>query len=146
MNKALKIGLIFFSFVLLALVRMFQTELFTDPFIDFYKGNYLQKTPPNIDELNVYINTAFRYFLNTIISLFAIWIAFPKKSVLKFSLVFYGVAFVLLMLTKIILIHQLTPELYSTLFYVRRFLIQPLFVIILLPAFYYQHKVQKDKA
>lgn len=145
MNKAVKIGLILMSFILLALVRMFQEELFTDPFLNFYKGNYLQKEPPAIDQLSLYLNTTFRYFLNTIISLFAIWVAFQKKSVLKFSLVFYGVAFVVLMLTKLILINQLTPELYSTLFYVRRFLIQPLFVIILLPAFYYQHKIQKEK-
>ena len=145
MNKALKIGLIILSFLFLALVRMFQTELFNDPFIEFYKENYLQKQPPNIDQLSLYLNTAFRYFLNTIISLFAIWIAFPKKSVIKFSLFFYSIAFVLLMLVKIILVNQLHPDLYSTLFYVRRFLIQPIFVIVLLPAFYYQHKIQKEK-
>ncbi|WP_188407150.1 exosortase F system-associated membrane protein [Psychroflexus salis] len=146
MNKSLKIGLIIVCFILLALIRMFQSELFNDPFIDFYKENYLQKQPPEIQQFSLYLNTAFRYFLNTIISLFAIYIAFPKKSVIKFSVFFYTVAFVLLMLMKIVVVNQLQPELYSLLFYIRRFLIQPIFVIVLLPAFYYQHKIQKQKA
>ena len=144
MNKSLKIGLIIVCFILLALVRMFQSELFNDPFIDFYKENYLQKQPPEIQQFSLYLNTAFRYFLNTIISLLAIYIAFPKKSVIKFSVFFYTVAFVLLMLMKIVVVNQLQPELYSLLFYIRRFLIQPIFVIVLLPAFYYQHKIQKQ--
>lgn len=145
MNNATKIGLILLCFAALALIRMFQTELFTDPFIDFFKGNYAQKKPPVINELSLYFNTAFRYFLNTIISLIAIWVAFPKQSILKFSVAFYLFAFVVLMLAKIILVHQLQPELYSAFFYVRRFLIQPIFVIILLPAFYYQEKLQPNK-
>jgi exosortase F-associated protein len=145
MNKAVKTSLILFSFLLLALIRAFQTELFTDPFIAFFKGNYASKPPPILDEISLYINTAFRYFLNTVVSLFAIYIAFPKKSILKFSVVFYVFAFVVLMTVKIILIQQLQPDLYSTFFYVRRFLIQPLFVIILLPAFYYQEKLQTEK-
>jgi exosortase F-associated protein len=124
---------------------MFQNELFTDPFIQFFKGNYTLKEPPYFNEISLYMNTTFRYFLNAIISLLAIWIAFPKKSVLRFSVVFYLFAFVVLMVAKIILIQILKPELYDAFFYVRRFLIQPLFVIILLPAFYYQEKLQVAK-
>lgn len=144
MNKVVKVGLIILCFIALALIRMFQNELFTDPFIDFFKTNYTQKEPPVIHELSLYLNSTFRYFLNTTISLLAIWIAFPKKSILRFSIAFYLFAFVVLMLAKIILLHQLQSEWYTIFFYVRRFLIQPLFVIILLPAFYYQEKMQSN--
>ncbi len=143
MNKALKISLILLSFLVLAAIRMFQSDLFNDPFIEFYKNDYIQKLPPEVDQLSLYLNTAYRYFLNTIVSLFAIIVAFPKKSVIKFSVFFYILAFVILCLIKVVLINNLEPKLYDVLFYVRRFLIQPIFVILLLPAFYYQHNIEK---
>ncbi len=144
MNKTLKICLILLSFLILAAIRMFQSELFNDPFIEFYKNDYVQKLPPEVDQLSLYLNTAYRYFLNTIVSLFAIIVAFPKKSVVKFSVFFYILAFVVLLIVKAVLINNLEPELYDVLFYVRRFLIQPIFVILLLPAFYYQYHIEKN--
>lgn len=144
MKNSSKIGLVLLSFVALVLVRMFQSDLFYDPFIEFFKGNYSDSLPPEVNQLKLYFHTFLRYSINTAISLFAIWVAFQKKSVLKFAIAFYALAFVLLMLIKIILIQQLSPDLYNTFFYVRRFLIQPLFLIILLPAFYYQHISQKE--
>ena len=146
MNKTLKIALILLSFLILASIRMFQSDLFNDPFIEFYKNDYIQKAPPEIDQFNLFLNTAYRYFMNTLVSLFAIFIAFPKKSVIKFSVFFYIVAFILLMIIKLIIVNQLEPSLYDVLFYVRRFLIQPIFVIVLLPAFYYQHHIAKNSA
>ena len=81
MNKSLKIGLIIVCFILLALVRMFQSELFNDPFIDFYKENYLQKQPPEIQQFSLYLNTAFRYFLNTIILYYSFWNDIKNKFI-----------------------------------------------------------------
>lgn len=143
MKNSLKIALVLLCFVALALVRMFQTELFYDPFIEFFKGSYSNSLPPEVNQSKLFFHTFLRFTINTIISLLAIWVAFQKKSVIKFAIAFYTFALVILMSIKIILIQQLSPEWYSTFFYVRRFLIQPLFLIILLPAFYYQNIVQK---
>lgn len=143
-SKTAKVILILLAIVALALIRMFQANLFYDPFIEFFKSNYTNSPPPEFNTLKLFMHSTMRYALNTIISLFTIWIAFPQKSVLKFSILFYAFAFIVLLSIQLIIIQDLSPTWYSTFFYVRRFLIQPVFLIILLPAFYYQNQAQKE--
>lgn len=132
--------LIFIASVIgLALIRFFETELFYDPLISFYKNNFLQKPFPELDSLWYSLNLAFRYFLNTIISLVLIWISFQNKSYLQFSGMLYTALFIVAILVFWLVAHDIENETYMTLFYIRRFLIQPLLVIILLPAFYFQN-------
>jgi len=122
-----------------ALIRFFETELFYDPLISFYKNNFLQKPFPELDPILYSLNLGFRYFLNTIISLLLIWISFQNKSYLQFSGILYTALFTIGILIFWFIAHDIETENYMTLFYIRRFLIQPLLVIILLPAFYFQN-------
>jgi len=65
---------------------------------------------------------------------------FRDEDVINVSVKLYVLAFIILLLWMAWLVANATPESnYNILFYVRRFLIQPLFVLLLLPAFYY-HK------
>jgi len=138
-----KILFVIVLFLLLALVRFFEHSLFYDPLVDFYKGNYLKKIKPDFNYWWLIVNTSFRFCINTTISLVVIWVAFRKRSILKFSLLFYIVAFVILILLFAYLTYFMQSNHYFLLFYVRRFLIQPIFVILLVPAFYYQLKSKK---
>jgi exosortase F-associated protein len=86
------------------------------------------------------INTAFRFLLNTIISLTILYVVFQEKGIVKFSVFVYALAFLILFPWMVWLIANASPESnYNILFYVRRFLIQPIILLLLLPAFYY-HK------
>jgi len=86
---------------------------------------------------------SFRFWLNTVISLVILYVAFKEIAVVKFSLLFYALVYIVLLAAYFYLLSNYEADQYLSLFYVRRFLIQPLFVILLLPAFYYQSQVRK---
>ncbi len=144
MKKPFKIALLLVLFGLLVLVRLFEAELFYDPLLSFFKQDYLNQKVPDVALGELLLHTAYRYLINTAISLLILWVAFRDRDVIKFSMILYVLAFIILLPWMAWLVANATPESnYNILFYVRRFLIQPLFVLLLLPAFYY-HK-QKIK-
>ena len=120
----------------LVFVRAFQNVLFYDPLIEYFKGNYLNSALPEIEKVKYLLNLLFRYVLNTTLSLGIIHFLFRDSKILIFSIKFYLFLFVILV-TSLVLLFEMY-EYKMLLFYVRRFLIQPLFLFILVPAFYYQ--------
>jgi exosortase F-associated protein len=119
-------------------IRIYQGSLFYDPFIRFYNLTYHDMYPPDVDFFKLILNTSARYWLNSLLSIGLIYMLFRKRNILKFSFFFYGLAFIVLMITFGIMEAYLSPDLYMIFFYIRRFLIQPIFILLLLPAFYYQ--------
>ena len=133
-NRALQIGILV---LMLAAVRFFEQDIFYDPLIVFFKSDYLLGIIPPMDMAELMINLTMRYALNTSISLLIIYISFKDIGILKFSTILYAVLYVLATSVFIFLVLNIEREHYLALFYVRRFLIHPLFLLILLPAFYY---------
>jgi len=140
--KILAVVLTVLGFVL---IRLYQEELFYDPFIRFYSLYYHDMQPPEVDLVKLIGNTSARYWLNSLLSIALIHVLFRKKSTLRFTFSFYGVAFLLLMISFYLVYEQLSPELYMVFFYIRRFLIQPIFILLLIPAFYYQRIEHQKK-
>lgn len=138
MRNSLRYLLIIFLFLCLIAVRAFIEPYFYDPLIVFFKTDYLNRSLPDIDFPKYFFNIGLRYFLNSLISLFIIFLVFKKKNTLLFSIKFYLISFVILSIMLFILLKYSTSFNYITIFYVRRLLIQPLFLLVLLPAFYYQ--------
>ncbi len=132
--KILVIGLLF---ILLIGVRFFESY-FYDPLQNYFEYDYLHTSLPDLTIGKLLLHLFLRYTLNTLLSLVIIWVAFGKKSYLKFSGYFYAIAFVILLITFYTLVQINNQDNNMILFYVRRFLIQPLFILLLLPAFYYQ--------
>jgi len=140
MNKWLKWTIVCGLFGLLILIRLFEAQLFYDPLLKFFKQDYLYQKVPDADFAKLMLNTALRFLLNTIISLTILYVVFQEKEIVKFSVFVYALAFLILFPWMILLITNASPESnYNVLFYVRRFLIQPIILLLLLPAFYY-HK------
>ncbi|WP_456461240.1 exosortase F system-associated membrane protein [Lutibacter sp.] len=136
MKRKVQILLIVLLFLLLIAVRVFIQPYFYDPLIDYFKNDYLQTTIPNLDFSKFFLNVFYRYTLNTIISLAIIYLFFNDFKIIYFSIKFYIIAFVIFGLALFVFL-KLDFD-YKLIFYARRFLIQPLFVFLLLPAFYYQ--------
>ncbi|UGS21571.1 exosortase F system-associated membrane protein [Flavobacterium cyclinae] len=133
-----RIFLIGLAFLGLILIRVFEDNLFYDPFLSFYKSEYLNKPLPVFNGVLLFVNLFFRYFVNTLFSLSIIWLLFFDKTIVKFSANLFVFFFVVLVLAFFgILFLSNNPD-YLILFYVRRFLIQPLFLVLFIPAFYYQ--------
>ena len=123
--------------VLLALIRYYEDRLFYDPLIEFYRFEYLHGHLPSFLSGKLLLFTAIRFLLNTLISLAIIYVAFLDKSILKFSGLLYLILFAVCFSVFMFLIYTIENQNFLALFYVRRFLIHPVFVLILLPAFYY---------
>ncbi len=129
---------------MLILVRAFAQNLFYDPFIEYFKNDFLHKTVPVFSGYKLLYNMFYRYALNMIISLVILYVAFQNKSFIKFAIKFYILAFVILIITFMIILKGELANGYLFAFYIRRFLIHPLFVLLLLPAFYYKQLTSKE--
>tara|TARA_B100000767_G_C19696565_1_gene506427 strand:- start:134 stop:565 length:432 start_codon:yes stop_codon:yes gene_type:complete len=138
MNKYIKIVLALILFSLFFVVRAFESQLFYDPLLEYFKNDYLYKPIYDMDVWRLTLNMLFRYALNSLISLGFIWVLFKRKDYLKFSGYFLILAFIVLIVIFVLLLRDNFEGGYLLLFYVRRFIIHPLFILLLLPAFYYQ--------
>jgi len=126
-----------FLVALLALIRFYEESLFYDPLIDFYRSEYLHGVIPQFETGKLLLHVFFRFWINSVLSLSILYVAFLDKNILKFSFYLYLILFIISFSVFSFLIFYIEDQHFMALFYVRRFLIHPLFVIILLPAFYY---------
>src|SRR5690606_28285885 len=95
-NNAVAAGIIALL-VMLVLVRLYQEQLFYDPFLDFFRGENFKNNPlPVYKPFHLGLSLFFRYGLNTAISLGILWLIFKDKGILKLSVILYVVFFVLL--------------------------------------------------
>lgn len=138
MDKKLRIAIILVLFLALILVRGFESVLFYDPFIVYFEDDFLRSPIPVFSGRNLLFSMSLRYLLNTLISLLIIHVAFGNRSFNRFSIKFYVLAYVVLTVTFFIILKGELANGYLFAFYIRRFLIHPLFVLLLLPAFYYK--------
>lgn len=134
-TKYIWIGLLF---CILALVRFFENELFYDPYLVFFQNDYLYLDSPRREVAKLVASTTLRYVINTIISLGILYLFFKDKSVVKFSVIVYAISYVILIALFLYFVLNPKQEDYYVFFNIRRFLIQPLILLLLLPAYYYQ--------
>ena len=136
MKKLWKIPVLVALTVLLVVIRMYENSLFYDPFMHFFQP--CLDVEPQDFEGQWYLNVVLRFIVNTIISLAIIYVVFDKKEPVKFAAVLYAAVFILLYPLFIYLMERVEANDYLFVFYVRRFLIHPIMILLLLPAFYYQ--------
>jgi exosortase F-associated protein len=132
---------IFISFILvclLAVVRAFEGNLFYDPFLIYFEGDYMSLPLPEFNALLLFLGLLFRYVLNSILSVGIIYFLFKDKEMIKFASILYLLFFLILIVVFFFILYFYGNQNNLLLFYVRRFLIQPLFLILFIPAFYYQ--------
>lgn len=120
-------------------IRAFEDQLFYDPFLNYFKFDFKNLPFPEVDSFKLFIGLFLRYILNSILSLVLIYTLFQDKEILKFSTYIYGFFLVLLFVMFFVIIEYFSNANWL-LFYVRRFIIQPIFVLLFIPAFYYQQQ------
>jgi exosortase F-associated protein len=124
--------------LLLVLIRAFESQLFYDPFLKYFEGDYIKMLLPEFDNLKLFLGLSFRYFLNSTLSLGIIYFLFKDKEMIAFASILYLFLFFVLITGFYSILHFYGNQNNLLLFYVRRFLIQPLFLVVFIPAFYYQ--------
>ena len=143
-SKVLDIAIIGILVIALMLIRMFEKELFYDPFLDFFHGNTQNKTIPAFNTIKLFLGLLYRYSINSTFTVLIVYFSFKDVSIVKLTSFLLSIFFVVLIILFFSLLYfSKTPD-YLFLFYVRRFLIQPLFLILFVPAFFYQKSVNKQ--
>jgi len=142
MGNYIKYMLLFILIGLLVLIRFYEDQLFYDPYGSFFQNDYLYIDNPRREVFKLVVFTTLRYVLNTIISLGILFVVFRDWSVIKFSGIIYVTAYVIFMALYLYFVLNPKQEDYYLFFNIRRFLIQPIILILLLPAFYYHKQRQ----
>lgn len=141
-NNGGRVALAFAVVLLLAMVRLFESEIFYDPLLAYFKSTYMQMPLPEIDYKMLFLNITFRYFINTVLSLALLYIIFKDTGMIKFISVLYFLFFVILISILLFALSYDDPD-KMLIFYIRRFLIQPIFILLFIPGFLFQEYVSK---
>ena len=128
-----------------ACIRFYENILFYDPLLVFFKGENTALPLPEMELMRLLWGYFCRFWLNTFLSFGVIFVLFRDLHLLRFAALIYGVFFVLLLLLFLILYWNNNPESNLFLFYVRRFLIQPVLLLLFVPAFFYQKKIMGSR-
>lgn len=139
-----KVAQISFLILLLILIRAFENTLFYDPFLNYFKSEYANLPFPEISVVKLFLSLGFRFYLNSVISLFLLYVIFNDGKMVKFSILLYIILGSILMISFFFVLNFFGEESKMTLFYIRRFIIQPIFILLFIPAFYYQKQIRKS--
>jgi exosortase F-associated protein len=142
LNNKLKVAAGLFLILLLVLIRAFEDNIFYDPFLNYFKSNYFNSPLPELNSIKLFFSLGFRYYLTSMISLGLIRLFFNDSKIIKFSIFLYSVLGIVLMISFFFVLIKFGETNKMNLFYIRRFIIQPIFLILFIPAFYYQKKIK----
>ena len=145
MSKLVRIILLIVLFAALFLIRAFEMELFYDPLVDYFRNDYLYTTIPEINSWHLVIDLLFRYTLNSLATIGIIYVIFQNKKYVKFSGFTLMAAFMVMIVVFSLLLRTKFESGYLFPFYIRRFIVHPLFLLILLPAFFYHQRTVNKK-
>ncbi len=142
LQNKLSIAIGAFLVGLLVVIRTFEDDLFYDPFLNYFKDNYTNLPLPVVNPIKLFLSMGFRYYLNSIISIAMLYLLFRDAKIAKFSTFLYILFGSVLMISFFFILMKLNDPNKMYVFYIRRFLIQPIFLILFSPAFYYQKKIK----
>ena len=143
-NNSTSILLGLFLVGLLILIRTFEETIFYDPLLKYFKYESTTMKLPIINPIKLFVSMGFRYYLNSLISMGILYLIFKDTKIVKFSMLVYIIFGSILMIWFVFTLHFFGDENKMTLFYIRRFIIQPIFLLLFIPAFYYQKKMKTD--
>lgn len=143
-NNSTEILLGLFLVGLLILIRTFEESIFYDPLLKYFKYESTTMKLPIINPIKLFVSMGFRYYINSLISMGILYLVFKDTKIVKFSMLLFIIFGSILMISFVFTLHFFGEENKMTLFYIRRFIIQPIFLLLFIPAFYYQKKMKTD--
>jgi exosortase F-associated protein len=128
----------------LVLIRMFENQLFYDPFLNYFSSEYANLPFPKYNIFKLFFSIGIRFYLNMVLSLGLLFVLFDDRKLVKFSILLFMVLGSILIISFFFVLTFFAEESKMTLFYIRRFLIQPIFILLFIPGFYFQKMTQKN--
>ena len=125
-------------------VRSLENILFYDPFLAFFKSANTNASFPDFQWTPLILNYFLRFALNVILSLLIVQSLFQNKKWTIQALVLILIIFAITFALYLFCIYSKFEIGYLFSFYMRRFVIQPLILLVIIPLFYYR-KIQLEK-
>ena len=119
-------------------VRMMEDRLFYDPFLDYFHLANKDAVFPDFVWFKLVLNYLFRFLLNLILSAVVVHFIFKNKQWTVQAMVLMLIVFAI---TFPIYLYAISTKFeigYLFSFYMRRFVIQPLILLLIIPMFYYR--------
>ncbi len=129
--------------ILLISVRLFEQEWFPEKFIDYFaSGNYMKSSLPVL-RFEDYFSIFLRYSVNSILSVILLQLLFKDARLTLWAVKFFIYSGVILGILFVLTVQWIRPVDYRIVFYLRRMLIQPVGLFLLLPVFYFIREATK---
>lgn len=122
-------------------IRVLEDTVFYDPFLMFFKSADHSAVFPNFQWGKLVVSYFLRFTLNTFFSLWIIHFLFLNKEWTKQAFVLMSLIFVIVFPIYLFCIYDRFEFGYLFSFYIRRFVIQPLTLLLIVPIFYYRKKI-----
>lgn len=139
--KALKWVLVAIGIFGLISVRMLEGKLFYDPFQVFFQMANKHAPFPEFNWIALVLNYIFRFLLNLILSGAVVYLIFKNKHWTLQAIVLMAIVFLITLPIYLYCIHTKFEIGYLFSFYMRRFVIQPLILLLIIPLFYYRQHI-----
>jgi len=127
-------------------VRVLEHNLFYDPFLSYFSVANPNAYIPDFEWGALILHYGFRFFLNLIFSVGIIHFLFRKKNWTLQAALLISIVFVIALALYLYCIYTRFEVGYLFSFYMRRFVIQPLVVLLLVPIFYYRKHMLEEEA
>ena len=142
--KILNFILVFAGILGLISVRFLEDKIFYDPFLEFFKADYKVAQVPDFIWGKLMLSHFFRFALNLVFSAIVVHFMFLNKKWTIQAVVLMVVAFVFFFPIYLWCLYSKMEIGYLFTFSVRRFVIQPIILLLIIPIFYYRKKLGKD--
>ena len=135
--------LVVFGILGLIGVRMVEDQWFYDPFINYFHEANRNVEFPVVVWPKLIVSHLFRFLLNLIFSAIVVQFIFLNKQWTLQAIILMVLVFAITFPIYLYCIytHFDVGMLFS--FYIRRFVIQPLILLLIIPMFYYRKQIQK---
>lgn len=119
-------------------VRMTEDRLFYDPFLDYFHLANKDAVFPDFVWFKLVLNYLFRFLLNLILSAVVVHFIFKNKQWTVQAMVLMLIVFAITFPLYLYAISTKFEIGYLFSFYMRRFVIQSLILLLIIPLFYYR--------
>lgn len=122
-------------------VRMLESKIFYDPFLSYFHIANKNAYFPDFEWFKLIVNYLLRFLFNLILSAIIVHFIFKSKQWTLQAMVLMLIVFAITFPIYLYCIHTKFEVGYLFSFYMRRFVIQPLTLLLIIPLFYYRKQM-----
>ena len=126
-------------------VRILEDQIFYDPFLNYFHEGNKNISFPEFEWGKLIVGHLFRFILNLFFSCIIIHFLFKNKDWTVQGAVLISIIFAITFPIYLYCIYDRFDIGYLFSFYMRRFVIQPLILLLIIPLFYYRKMLLDNK-